>query len=199
VGEAMSVAKLIQKFSTREALPVPIDDVIAEIVARGIKDEIYPFWDVNLDMTILRGYITHYEYPANANGQVRRVAQITYAKMGHEWERLVCCKELLHVLDPERYRVSSAEAIIELVEKIALPADLVDSKTDGLPVLSDRVAMTEAAAVLFPLAAKNIIAPHYSDGTISLAEIADAAEIPVRYAALVMSDGWEKLHDLLVK
>jgi len=194
----MSVKQLIRDFSARTSVPVEIDDVIAAIRAKGVIDEIYPFWDVNLDPRILKGYIKHDELIVDETGKTKRVAEITYAKMGHETERLVCCKEILHIIDPDAYRVSSPSQIEELVERIVLPPDLVDESEDGLPVLSDRLALWEATAVLFPLATRNLVLPAFTNGRMSLAEIADLVEIPVRYAAMVMSGVWEQIHTLLI-
>jgi hypothetical protein len=192
----MSAKNLIQKFSKLDYLPVEIDLVIGELRDLGIKDEIYPFWDPNLDPNILRGYIKHDEYTL-PDGTSRRVAEITYAKMGHEWERLVGCKELLHLLDPEGQRVWQPEDVERLVEKIILPPDLVDPVKDGPHALIDRVAITYAVATLFPFDARQVLMPAYTAKKLTLADIEVMAELPRRYVALVMSDEWDLIHRII--
>lgn len=189
---------LIRDFSKRDRLPIDVQEVVDAITARGIKDEIYYFWDHNLDATVLRGYIKHDEYP-QPDGTSRFVAEITYGKLGDEWERLVCCKELLHLVDPIENRAANAEAVERLVEKIVLPPDMVDPFSDGVHANSDRLAIIHAVAVLFPLAARNILLPAYTEKKLTPADISDLAELPPRYAVLVMSEQWEDVHNLIVK
>lgn len=193
----LSVKELIREFSTRGTLPVEIEDVIAAIRSRGISDEIYYFWDNNLDPKTLRGYIKHDEYP-QPSGPPKLAVEITYAKMGHEWERLVCCKEVLHVLEPAEQRCGKPDEVDLLIEKIILPADLVDPFTDGLHAATDRAALIYAVATLFPLAARNILMPKYSNGKLTLADIEDIAELPARYVAIVMSAVWKDIHDWIL-
>jgi hypothetical protein len=197
----MSVAALIKTFDQRGDLPIDVEKhVMPEFLKFGIKDEIY-FWpDPKLNPGIIRGEIEHWEYPMHENDQhPRRCADITYAKqMPAEWQRLVCCKELLHILDPEETRVNKPEDINKLVEKIILPSDLQDPFSDGIHALTDRVAVTYAAAILFPFRAREILLPPYVDKKLSLQKIAELAEIPVRYAYAVMSEVWPEIHTMLI-
>ena len=115
-----------------------------------------------------------------------------------EWQRLVCCKELLHILDSVETRVSRPEDIERLVEKIVLPADLQDPFTDGIHALTDRVAATYAAAILFPFAAREIVLKPFLERKLPLTRLADMAELPPRYVAIVMSEIWPEIHKMLV-
>jgi hypothetical protein len=196
----VTVSALIKTFSTWPAAPVDIEEhVLPEFLKLGVKDEVYFWSDAKLDARIVRGGITHWEYPLSEQGPIVRVADITYSdKQPHEWQRLVCCKELLHLLDPENTRVAKDHDIEKLIEKIILPADLQDPFSDGIHALTDRVAITYAAAILFPLSARAKFIPRYNDGTLSLQTIAEALEIPVRHTALVLNDAWVTIHDMLV-
>jgi hypothetical protein len=118
--------------------------------------------------------------------------------MPHEWQRLVCCKELLHILDSVETRVSRPEDIERLVEKIVLPADLQDPFTDGIHALTDRVAATYAAAILFPFGAREIVLKPFLERKLPLTRLADMAELPPRYVAIVMSEIWPEIHKMLV-
>ena len=117
--------------------------------------------------------------------------------MGHEMERLVCCKELLHILDQNYMKVSTPSAVVDLIEKIILPPELVDPFADGIHTNSDRVAILHALAVLFPLSARAILLPPFKDGKLSAQKIAEIAELPVYYIQLVLNDGWLHIHKLL--
>ncbi len=194
----MRSSELIKTFSESFNLPVEIDNVILFMKEKlGVTDEIYPFWDKELDVGTLQGYCHREEIPS-ANGGSYFMTTIGYAKNGHEMERLVSCKELLHILDPKSCRASSPEAVHALINKIALRADLVEPFAPN-DHASDRVAVLEALAVLFPLAARNYLVPYYKADEISLAEIADRAELPESYVAYALSDAWPEIHRILLE
>jgi hypothetical protein len=196
----MSVTDLIKTFSKWTTGPIDImDHVVPEFVKLGVKDEMYFWADSKLDPKIIRGTIQHWEWPKSEDGPKVNCADITYAAtMPHEWQRLVCCKEILHILDSELTRSSKYEQIENLIEKIVIPPDLQDPFTDGIHALTDRVAVHYAAAILFPLAARAIFLPKYEKHQLKVAEIAGRMEIPERYVRLVMSDQWPQIHDLMV-
>ncbi|MCB1503107.1 MAG: hypothetical protein KDK07_25570 [Bauldia sp.] len=190
------VADLIQEFSALTTLPVPINDVWEKLKEWGF-DEIYFFQDVDLDPTILNGHIEQEEIPCNDGNDSYIMNTITYAKTDNETERLVICKEMLHIMDPDEYRANKPKELEELIEKIVLPAELVDPVTENAHSINDRIAITQASAVLFPLAARKLIMPHYQSGRYSLRQIADMAELPPRYVAPILSDFWPHIHDIL--
>jgi hypothetical protein len=197
----MSVADLIKEFDGRKSVPVDVNDVKDALVARGIRDEIY-FWEADIDPTILRGQLVHWdpekdwEYPTDPMQDVKkRVADIYYAKgLPLAWQRLVSCKELLHILDPTGARTATQEAVTRLTEKIVLPPDLQDA-TDGYAASTDRVALLQATAILFPWAARELIV---ANGGLSRAEIAKLVDLPERYVALVMDEQWPAIRDILL-
>ena len=197
----MSVAGIIKEFDSRKSVPVDVNEVLQALISRGIKDEIW-FWDADIDAKTLRGQLVHWdpaqdwEYPTDETQITkRRVADIYYAKnLTDDWQRLVCCKELLHILDPAGARAATQEAVMRLTEKIVLPPDLQDV-TDGYATATDRVALLQATAVLFPLRARELFK---ADGTLSNAEIAKLVDIPSRYVAVVMSDSWPAIHKILI-
>jgi hypothetical protein len=198
MGILVTVSALIRTFSMWERIPIDIEDhVKPEFLKLGVTDEIWFWADPKLNPGIVRGQIQHWDWPEtpSPNAKKVRVADITYAEqLPHEWQRLVCCKEMLHILDPMETRVTKPEDIESLIQKIILPADLQDPFSDGIHALTDRIAITYAAAVLFPLAARDLLV-----GKMPLPKIAELLEIPLRYAALIMSDGWPDVHKLLIK
>lgn len=193
----VTVSALIRTFAGRHKLPVEVDEVVAALRARDIQDEIYYFWDSGINTGILNGFIQHWDYETG-NG-LQRCADITYARSTNDQERLVCTKEMLHILDPERALVSSDPAIEALMEKIILPPDLVDYESDGIHALTDRVAVAQALAVLFPFAARAVLLEPYRTKKIDIDVIAELAELPPKYVSAVMNDNWESTHALLVR
>jgi hypothetical protein len=194
----VTISALIKAASAWEFLPVDIEDhVKPELLNLGVVDEVW-FWpDSKLNPSILRGSIEHYEVPFPDRPN-QRWADITYAQQQEpEWQRLVCGKEVIHLVDPEGTRVAKQEDVDRLIEKIILPPDLQDPFNDGVHASTDRAAVIYATAVLFPFAARKILLPTYAEGRLSIPQIAELAEIPTRYAAIVMSDFWPEIHKML--
>lgn len=197
----MSIANLIKAFSVKALGPIDIwDHVKPEFEKLGVRDEIYFFADPKLDHTILRGKITSWSYPTGVAGRTNFVADITYAdQQPNDWQRLVCCKEMMHIFDPIETRGGKAEDVDRLVDKIILPRELQDPFSDGLHALTDRVAVYYATAILFPLAARETLMQAYEAGNLSLEDIAELMEIPLKYAFMVMSEAWPEVHALMIE
>jgi hypothetical protein len=195
----MSVGQLIQKFATRESLPIDVNDVVAELRERGIKDEIY-FFPADLNSEVLRGKIVQWEWPKDETQQeMVAVADIYYDQsLDDPWQRLVTCKEMLHILDPDSCLTATEDEVDLLTDRIVLPPELQDPIADGDATITDRIAIFQAVAVLFPLACRELFMPAFEAGKITSADIARFADIPQRYATLVMSAGWVDIHKVLV-
>lgn len=194
----MNAQDLIASFSRRTTLPVDVNDVI-ELVRKNGEEIDIEFIGVDLDPEILQGQIKVFYVRDGVYAEPRKCANIYYHR-GHakDWQRLICCKELIHLVDPEAARTTTSEGIDALAEKIGLPPEMQNPTADGFEVNVDRVAEWRAAAILLPLAAREVLMPFYSSGAITAAEIGRLADIPRKYAAFVMSDAWPAVHDLLI-
>lgn len=195
----MSVAALIRKFSHRESVPIQVDEVERELRDRGVKDEIY-YWSAELDDKHLKGQLVQYEpweYPTGVSEVY--CADIYYANtLSDDWQRLVTCKELLHIIDGDAMRADKPEIVQQLLERIALSPELQDPLTDGMPTASDRFGIYQALAVLFPWATRQLLAAKFAAGNITIAEIARMVDLPPKYVALVMHKSWEEAHAILI-
>lgn len=189
---------LIKEFSVLTEVPVSLDDVKDALLKRGVADEIYYFLEAALNPEILEGALVQWEYPNN--GKMVRVAHIDCAKsLRPERKRLVVCKELLHLLDEPDMRVSTAEEFERLTSRLGLPPEDQDPVKDGDKTISDRVGIYKAIAVLFPWATREVFMKPFNEGKLSHEDIAKIVDIPARYAALVMTDVWEAVHNVLVQ
>jgi hypothetical protein len=195
----MNTQDLIKHFSVQQSLPVDVNDVLTVLINQNGTDDDVKFIAVELDTAILRGWCKIWHERDAVYGQdVRRLANIYYVKDDPtEWQRFVSCKELMHLLDPEGAQTGTLDEIDELAAKIGLPPELQDPMADGLQANTDRFAELRAAAVLLPLAAREILLPALHDGKITIADIAELADIPGKYAGLVMSSIWPRVHDAL--
>lgn len=202
----MRVCDLIKAFADHDEFPIKPVDVARCLIEAGIEEEI-TFIGVDLDIPILRGFIvqtteTRGVYDSAGNG---RISKIYYgSNQDIEWQRLVCCKELLHILDHEVYRTETREQVTGLIKKIILPPAFQSatepSDGDGAQALFDRVGALQAAAVLFPIAVRDLLLPYYHpDGILTDDEIVRMVGIPQIYVRMVMSEFWPNVYQHLCK
>lgn len=193
----MKTNELIRLFSSRETLPVDVNDLLPVLHENGADADI-EFIGVDLDPDILQGKIKIWHAREGVYGEPKRLANIYYHR-GHtiDWQRLICAKELMHLLDPAGAHTASIEDIDVLATQIGLPEYMQDATRDGFATNVDRLAEFRAAAILLPYRAREHLLPPLNDGRLTLGDIAIMADIPLRYVALVMSPGWNYIHELL--
>lgn len=193
----MNVPQLIKAFSGQYNLPVDVNAVLEHLRANGHDDNI-EFIGVDLDPDILQGQIKVFHVREGVYSEPVRCVNIYYHR-GHSsgWQRLIACKELIHVMDHNGARTTSREEVVKLADKIGLPPDMQDASSDGWQANVDRLAEFAAAAILLPMAARNVLLPYYKDGRLTGEDIARMADIPKRYVSFIMSDFWEQIHELL--
>jgi len=188
--------KLINHFSGRERVPIQVAEVLDVLKTWGAKDDVY-FFEVDVDTDVIKGLITHWEAPWD-DGSTRRFADIATARsLTAQERRLIECKELLHILDPDWALVNKNHAIESLIEKIVIPAEFQDPYGDDMAhANSDSVAILHAAAVLFPWATRRLLLPKVSQ--IGIQRIADEIiDLPPKVVATVMSEGWSKIYRIM--
>jgi len=193
---------VIRHFGASPAAPIDIeDDIIPFLRDGGIRDDLW-FWPVELDDSKLRGKLVHWE-PWDYNDdwahdydRPRRVGDIYVSKsLEVPWQRVIACKELLHVLDPPTNRVAEAAEVERLVKRIVLP--LGSELAADYKTLTDTMGLYEALAVLFPWRVRENLMSAYLAEKLTAQQIAEYVEIPLQYVYLVMSDIWPQVHGIL--
>ena len=195
----MKVSDLIGQFCTKTELPVDVNELLPLLSTNGHETDI-KFVGVDLDPEVLQGKIKiWHDRDGIYSAEVIRRANIYYHRgHGPDWQRFICCKELMHLLDPEGAHTATTEAINELAEQIGLPPYMQDPMAEGFATNVDRLAEFRAAAILLPLAARDLLMPKLHEDAITISAIAEMADIPRKYAAFVMSPGWERIHDMFL-
>lgn len=193
----MKVKDLITHFSKIEMTPVEVDDVIALMRDNGVTSNI-TYWGTDIIGDILRAQVLHWEYK-DEDGENVSVVDIYYSdKLPIEWQRFVCIKELLHILDPESEYVNTPEQVAHQIERIILPPDLADPVRDGNRVLCDRFANYQAAAVMIPWATRQLLKSKVDSKKLTYHDIVNMTSVPLRYVILTMSDAWDEIYPLIV-
>lgn len=195
----MKTSDLIAEFAKATSLPVDVNELLPVLQGNGHDTDIQ-FIGVDLDPDILQGKIKIFHVRDVLYGEPRRCANIYYHR-GHstDWQRFICCKELLHLLDPGGAETTTPEQIDQLAEKIGLPQYMQDPFADGFETNIDRLAEFRAAAILLPYAAREMLQAPLAEGKLTLSDIAKMADIPRKYVGLVMSKNWEGTHELFLR
>ncbi|MGK6354715.1 hypothetical protein ACMGDH_05755 [Sphingomonas sp. DT-207] len=195
----MELFDLIRKFSERDTLPIDVNDILACLREHGHDDDI-EFVGVEFDTDILQGMIKVFHVRDGLYSEPRRFANIYYHRdHSRDWQRMVCCKELVHLLDPSGAYTTDSQAIEDLAEKIGLPPEMQDPMADGFETNVDRIAEYRATALLFPMTVRNLLIEPYRNDQISLSDIARLADVPSRYVALAMRDVWVDMHAIMTR
>lgn len=196
----MLVQRLLDIFDKYTSLHIDVNDVRDQLIEMGVQDKIR-FHFVKMDHSKVRGllhrYITHrapYSEPTLCSDIVIPI------DMGDEadaWKRLVAVKELLHITDCDKLTAASTEAVDNLFAKFSVPPELRNGTTAGEPMrgsfLNDRVRIYFALAVLVPALCRDHLRPLFTSGSLSAREIAEIAQIPVRYVPTIMDLAFEEL------
>lgn len=193
----MKIPELIEQFSSRKSLPVDVNDVLNCLKENGNEDEI-EFIGVDLDPDVLQGLIKIFHVRDKLYGDPTRYVNIYYNRTQNiDWQRMICCKELFHLLDPTSAETKSSDEIFKLAEKIGLPPEMQDPTSDGIATNTDRLAEFRAAAILLPWEARQILLAPYKAGAITADDISRLADMPRRYVGFVMSDVWDRVFPIL--
>lgn len=200
MGSSVSIPNLIRHFEALGRIPVSMNDVIDEF-RRSILDAGLRVKAVNLPANVLRG--THYRYhhePSSPESALLAgpIAMVIYSSQQPlEWQRLVCCKELIHVLDSPAVRTSGKSEVIQLGDKLTDKTRHYQGAAD-LQWFFDDLAIYQALAMLFPFSLREEIMGAYNAGKVTDEMLAEAVQIPVKYVRTVMSDGWKLLRESIL-
>jgi hypothetical protein len=197
----MSVRSLIEHYANGTHLHVRVRDIRDYMVSGelAIKDRIR-FVGVEIDINVLRGFLHQYTKRPLDGSALRPMAcaDVHYdRRQPIEWQRLVCCKELLHLLDPQGHRTNTPAHVKLQIERIALPPGMETIRTDGMRVWGDRLADLQAIALLFPMEARRVLVGKVDK--IGPDNIARLVRLPEKYVRWVMSPQWEDMYPTILQ
>jgi hypothetical protein len=193
----MSIKKLIDFFSTFSIFPVELTDIRDQIVEEYRVGDQIEFLMVDVELDHLRGL--HYRYQKKEiDGKIGTHSFIIVnRKLPIEEQRVVCCKEMIHILDEKMFRTSTASAVALLASRLLVPTASGDFGEADLAVIKDKFAEYQAMAVLFPEEARDELFALFTDGKITVEEISKRLVLPIDKVAFVMTTHWPKVLDAL--
>jgi hypothetical protein len=192
--------RLVEQFRAVDRLPIEIDEIREAVLSLGVQDEVIFRADPEMDVSRLRGVFYQYRYRPSLYGESQNVTLIVYPEnVPVAWQRMICCKELIHTFDDHVERTDTLEELGGLITRLLGPLSVDEISIIDLMAFKDRLALYQAIPLLFPFAARNRTLAEISGGTKDLQQVADEACLPIELIKLVMSDDWPRLAEDLVR
>jgi hypothetical protein len=186
----MTLTRLVAAFSNVRTLPIEIDEVRREIVKLGFQDEIV-FVEEESDPRKCHG--VYYQF-TKRDGVYRPpilVSLIIYSKnVDLVWKRIICAKELIHVMDHSAGKTKRALELEGMLDKLLGPLSTEDFGLADMMAAIDKLATYQALCFLFPDAAREEALARLKSEQVTIAQIADWAVLPVELVTIILSDAW---------
>jgi hypothetical protein len=190
-----NAAAILNKVAQKQSiysLPININhvrDAINELC--GGADIRYYFVDIDAEKVrgyFKKGYITSGPYASESQLIGNVYVSINQTE---EWQNFVAVKEMLHLMDSEKYSTHEQQAIANLLEDMSSPVDdfmSVDtSHPRGQMMITDHVAAISAVEVLFPYEVRKFLRQQYEETKIADYELMQVAAMPDRWVRWAMS------------
>lgn len=196
----MSIAKIIRHFEGIGKVPISLEDVLKQIKT-VVLDEKVEIKGVDEPADVLRGFHYRYYVPPHPDSALmpERVAVAAYSlQQPLAWQRLVCCKELIHIFDREPICTSSREQVVRLGQKIAGGDKFEEVNGENIQSFFDELAKYQALAILFPFGLREEIIGLYQRHELSVERISEWVQLPPEMTRIVLSEGWLLLRESLL-
>lgn len=114
--------KLIESFDATTELPVEVSDVQQRIVELGFQDEIV-IDGRKVDTGRIRGVFYQYKRRPFLYSEPILCTVVGYNEnLPPDWQRVSCCKELMHIFDEDIEQTDSFDELNALLEKSPVAA-----------------------------------------------------------------------------
>jgi len=190
------LSSIANHFSGLGKIPVEIEDVLA-LVKKFCPGEKIELKGVDVEPHPHRAFLYAFVEPPLAGAALMPIHcfHVNYStRQSIDWIRLVCCKELVHVLDPDPIQTKSKEQVIHLVGKLSKREQPKTTGANNLGHFADELAKLQALAILFPYAFYEEVYPLYVAEKIKPEEVAAKVGLPLEYVQTVLTDQWGHIH-----
>ena len=187
------IKNIIEATSNISDMPIEVSEISEIIVANGYQDSII-MRAVDAEPGKLRGVCHQYTTSPGVYALPNLVSLIVYNQnLSLEWQRVTCCKELVHVCEKGVDKTSTQEAVTGLIDRIVGNYSRDDYSIIDYMALMDRLGLYVAVGLLFPSAAREQAANAVSSDSRSIPEIAEWVCLPEALVALALRPEWPDL------
>ena len=190
--------ELIKYFEDRTELPVEVEDIAAAIIKLGFQDNIH-FFDISADLSRIRGTFYQFWYRPGVYADPLMITLVPYNKNDSlEWQRIVCCKEMMHIFDSDLERTDTKEEVPEFLDKILGPLSTDDYGVADFMAAKDKVAMYQCLPLLLPSAAIQIARQAVADEILTIEDVARKASMPASLVGIMLEKEWDTLNGIVI-
>jgi len=198
----MSIGKVVRHFEAIGKVPVDINDVLA-LVREICPDEKIRVRGVDIDPGRLKGNCYRYKIPPQTGSSLMPVqcSLIVYStRMSTFEQRLVCCKELVHIVNPDPIVTRTSAEVVHLAERVTKKIILKPGQTtsNDIQVFLDHLAVWHAVAILVPFGIREELLAAKSIDQINLDAVAEALEIPRDYVKTALGPSWALMRETIL-
>jgi len=194
----MSLEQLVDIFAAANQLPIEITEVQERVIALGVQDEII-FRPVDGDPRKCCGVYYQFVRHDGAYSAPTLVSLIIYTcNVTTEWQRVICAKEMIHVMDHQAGKTRTESDLQGLLEKLLGPLATEDFGLADLMAGIDKLAIYQCLAFLFPPLARTEALEEIRAGRKTVDDIAAWSALPLPLVQVVLSDAWPEMSKMLV-
>lgn len=191
--------ELVESLADRTDLPIEVEEIAKILVDLGCQDEVH-FYDIAADPKKIKGAFDQFTRRNSVYGDPLLVTLVPYnSNYPVEWQRLVCCKELMHLFDRDLERTDSEEEVPSFLEKLLGPLSTEDFGLADFMAVKDKIAAYQCLPLLMPRAALKIARQAVAEGKKTPEEVADWANIPLQFLVMMLDEQWDTLNGNLMK
>lgn len=184
---------LIERIAA-QSLPVEIPTIRDALVDLHIQDRIIFYPDNEMNPEELRGVYYQYRVRSGVYADPENISLIIYcARLSIPWQRIICCKELVHIFDTDFETTDLAEEIDGLIDRLLGPFSTEDISVYDIMAAKDRLALYQCLPLLFPESERIKYKELLIRNAVTIESIAKAACLPETFVRLLMSDEWPSL------
>jgi hypothetical protein len=194
----MSLQRVVEAFAGSIDLPIEIPEVRDEVIRLGFQDRII-FSGQDADPGKCRGVF--YQFTTRNGVYADPVMQtlIVYnSRLTVPWQRMVCCKEMVHLMDRRVEQTRTSDEVQGLLDKLLGPFSTEDYGIADLMAAHDRLALYQALPILFPDASRADALAELAAHRKSKAEIVEWAALPPVLVEMVLDESWPALKNDLM-
>jgi hypothetical protein len=183
-------AKLLQAVEKLDGVPVEVEHLRGLILQLGTQDRIR-IKPMQSDPDDLYGIYIRYKQSAGVYADALLVSVVGYCeKLDIPWQRFVCAKELIHILNGDGGRSCTKDEIEDLVVRLVQFAHAPNLSFADFAAMTDKAAEYQAMAALFPLRARAWALSGLADKTLTRDAIIKKTSLPAEVVDLVLSKNW---------
>ena len=189
--------KIIEGTSNTDSMPIEVSDVVNIITENGHQDNIILVPE-NTDPRQLLGVYYQYTTRAAVYGTPNFTTLIIFScNVCVEWQRVICCKEMVHICEKKFEQTHTQEEVVGLIEGLLGPLSTENYGIADLMAGKDRLAVYQALGILFPAAARKRAVEAISNGSKTAFDVAKWVCLPLSLVEVVLLPEWPEFFETI--